>query len=321
MTREAVQALRTLPGIARGADGAPLASPELVNQPFMVTRGGGRENILVRGVEPIGFAVHRSVRIVEGRMFAPQLGEVVIGIGVTRRYAGARLGGTIEFGRRHWRVVGIFDSGGTSFDREIWADVRDVQDDTRRDGYSGIRITVAPDADAAALVRRIETDGRFTLEATPERAYYEEQAESANTLYVLVLTLAVVMGTGALFGALNTMYAAVAARTPEIGTLRALGFPRRAILLSFLTESIILATVGLVAGSALAALAVLAINTLLAGVQFAMMTFTVATVLLHISPGAVLLGTTIAALIGVLGGLAPAWHAARLPVIDALHRA
>lgn len=321
VTREAAQALRTLPGIARGADGLPLASPELVNQPFMVTREGGRENVLVRGVEPVGFAVHRSVRIVAGRMFEPKLGELVIGTGIARRYAGARLGGTIELGRRHWRVVGIFDSGGTSFDSEIWADVRDVQDDTRRDGYSGIRVTVAPDADPAALVRRIESDGRFTLEAKPEVAYYAEQAESANTLYVLVLTLAIVMGTGALFGALNTMYAAVAARTPEIGTLRALGFPRRAILVSFLTESLILAAVGLVAGTALATLAVVAINTLLAGVQFAMMTFSVATVLLHISPGSVLLGTTIAAVIGVLGGLAPAWHAARLPVVDALHRA
>lgn len=319
--REAAQAIRTLPGIARGADGQPLASPELVNQPFMVTREGGRENVLVRGVEPVAFAVHRSLRIVEGRMFQPKLGEVVIGTGIARRYAGARLGSSIEFGRRHWRVVGVFDSGGTSFDSEIWADVADVQDDTRRQGYSGVRVTLAPEADPAAFVHRVESDGRFTLEATPELAYYEEQAESANTLYVLVLTLAIVMGTGALFGALNTMYAAVAARTPEIGTLRALGFPRRAILVSFLTESLMLAAAGLVGGAALAALAVWSINTLLAGVQFAMMTFSVATVLLHISPGGALLGTTIAVAIGVLGGLAPAWHAARLRVVDALHRA
>ena len=269
----------------------------------------------------MAFAVHRDVRLVAGRIFEPKLGEVVIGTGVARRYAGARLGSTIRFGRRNWHVVGIFDSGGTSFDSEIWADVTDVQDDTRRDGYSGVRITVAPDADVASFVHRIESDGRFTLEATPEVKYYEEQAESANTLYVLVLTLAVVMGTGALFGALNTMYAAVAARTPEIGTLRALGFPRRAILVSFLTESLLLAALGLAAGAALAALAVFGINTLLSGVQFSMMTFSVATVLLHISRGGLLLGATIALTIGFLGGLAPAWHAARLPVIDALHRA
>jgi len=151
--------------------------------------------------------------------------------------------------------------------------------------------------------------------------YYEEQAESANSLYVLVLTLAIVMSVGAVFGAVNTMYAAVASRTAEIGTLRALGFGRGAILLSFLSESLLLATGGLLAGAALAALAVLAIDTLLSGVQFSMMTFTVATVLLHLSPGGFALGLVFATAIGVLGGLAPAWRAAHLRVVDALHRA
>lgn len=319
--REAALALRSLTGVARGTDGEVLASPELVNQPFLVTRTGSRENVLVRGVEPVAFRVHRAVRLREGRMFHPKLGEVVVGRGVAMRYAGAALGRAIEFGRRRWTIVGVFESGGTAFDSEIWADVADVQDDTRRHGYSGVRLTVAPGTDRRALVHRIEGDGRFTLEATPEVDYYREQAETANTLYVLVLTLAVVMGTGAVFGALNTMYAAVASRTPEIGTLRALGFARRTILASFLTESLLLAAVGFVAGTALAALGVLAVNTLLSGVQFSMMSFTVATVLLHISPQGVLLGAAVAAGIGVLGGLAPAWRAAHLRVVDALHRA
>jgi ABC-type lipoprotein release transport system permease subunit len=318
--RDAALAVRAMPGIARGADGLPLVSAEIVNQPFMKTPDGGRENVLVRGVEPRAFDVHRSVKLVRGRMFQPKLGEIVMGADAARRYDG-KLGGTIRFGRRDWTVVGIFDSGGTAFDSEVWADVTDVQDDTRRDGYSGLRITIAPGSDPAALVRRIQDDGRFTLQAKPETAYYSEQADTANALYVLVITLAAIMATGATFGALNTMYAAVANRTAEIGTLRALGFGRGAILVSFLTESMLLAAFGLLAGFALSALAMWAVNTLLSGVAFSMMTFSVATVLLRPSVGGALMGLAFAAAIGVFGGLGPAWRAAHLPVTDALRRA
>ena len=321
ITREGGQTLRTLPGVARNATGEPLASREIVNQPFMRTPAGGRENVLVRGVEPVAFDVHRSVRLVAGRVFQPKLGEIVIGTGALARYAPGGLGSELEFGRRRWRIVGVFDSGGTAFDSEIWADVKDVQDDTRRDGYSGVRLRVAPEADRRALVARIESDARFTLEAKPELDYYREQADTANSLYILVLTLGAVMATGAIFGALNTMYAAVATRTPEIGTLRALGFGRVAILMSFLTESLLLAALGLVAGAGIAALAVYAVNALLSGVQFSMMTFSVATVLLRLSPGGAFLGIAFAAAIGVLGGVFPAWRAAHLRVVDALHRA
>ena len=321
LPRDAAQTLRALSGVARGADGNPLVSREIVNQPFVRTRDGGRENVLVRGVEPTAFAVHRSLRIVAGRIFEPNLGQVVIGSGAVARYAPGGIGSDIEFGRRRWRVVGVFDSGGTAFDSEIWADVADVQDDTRRDGYSGVRLRLASGADRAALVRRIESDARFTLQAKPEVTYYQEQAETANALYVLVLTLATVMATGATFGALNTMYAAVTTRTAEIGTLRALGFGRRAILTAFVSESLLLAAGGLIVGASLAALAVLAINTLLSGVQFSMMTFSVATVFLRLSPGGAALGAAFAAAIGLVGGLAPAWRAAHLRVVEALHRA
>jgi ABC-type antimicrobial peptide transport system permease subunit len=160
-----------------------------------------------------------------------------------------------------------------------------------------------------------------TLEAKPETVYYSEQADAANSLYVLVLVLAVVMATGATFGALNTMYAAVANRTAEIGTLRALGFSRAAILLSFLSESLLLAVGGFVAGVLLGVGAMWTVNTLLQGVAFSMMTFSVATVLLQPSLGGILLGLVFALAIGVLGGIAPAWRASRLRVVDALHRA
>ena len=177
---------------------------------------------------------------------------MVLGVGAARRY---RLGVGSEVAARAAALDGgrLFDAGGTAFDSEIWADVTDVQDDTRREGYSGLRLTVAPGAEARALVRRIESDGRFTLEAKPETTYYAEQAETARSLYILVLTLAIIMGIGATFGALNTMYAAVAHRTAEIGTLRALGFGRGSILASFLAESMLLAAGGLVAGIVLVA--------------------------------------------------------------------
>jgi ABC-type lipoprotein release transport system permease subunit len=241
---------------------------------------------------------------------------------VALRHDGARVGGTLSFGRRTWTVVGVFDGGGTAFDSEIWADVSDVQDDARRpSGCSGIRLRVAPGSDRQALVDAIAADARVTLEAKPETVYYAEQADAANSLYVLVLVLAVVMATGATFGALNTMYAAVASRTAEIGTLRALGFSRAAILLSFLSESLLLAVAGFLAGVLLGVGAMWTVNTLLQGVAFSMMTFSVATVLLQPSVGGLLLGLVFALAIGVLGGLAPAWRASRLRVVDALHRA
>jgi putative ABC transport system permease protein len=322
LTRESVQIVRALPGIAVDDTGRPLVSPEIVNQPFLRTRDGGRENVLVRGVEPTAFVVHPDVRLIDGRIFRPKLGEVVVGKGVALRHDGAHVGGRLAFGRRTWSVVGVFDTGGTAFDSEIWADVTDVQEDTRRpSGCSGIRVRVAPGADRQALIDRIAADARVTLEAKPETVYYEEQADAANSLYVLVLVLAVVMATGATFGALNTMYAAVAGRTAEIGTLRALGFSRMAILLSFLSESLLLAGAGFVAGVALGIGAMWAVNTLLQGVAFSMMTFSVATVLLQPSGGGILLGLVFATAIGVLGGLAPAWRASRLRVVDALHRA
>jgi ABC-type lipoprotein release transport system permease subunit len=321
LTREAVLVVQTLPGIASGPDGRPLVSPEIVNQPFIRTPDG-RENVLVRGVEPAAFVVHRGVRLVEGRMFQPKLGEILVGRGVALRHPEARGGGTLSFGRRTWQVVGVFDGGGTAFDSEIWAAADDVQEDSRRpSGSSGIRLRVAPGADRQALIDRIGGDARVALEAKPETVYYAEQADAANSLYVLVLVLAVVMATGATFGALNTMYAAVAGRTAEIGTLRALGFSRGSILFSFLFESLLLAAGGFCLGVGIGFGAIWSVNALLQGVSFSMMTFTVATVLLQPTTSGVLLGLLFAAAIGTFGGLAPAWHASRLTVVDALHRA
>jgi putative ABC transport system permease protein len=314
--------VRFLEGIARDADGWPLASPELVVQPFFATVQGGRENVLVRGVEPVAFQVHREVRIVAGRMFRARLGEAVIGRGLVGRYRGAALGDVLEFGRGRWRVVGILEAAGSSFESEVWVDVRELAADARRPfPYSGARLRASTPHDLARLEERIDADPRFALDAEPERDYYEKQAEAASSLSLLVIAIAVLAGIGAGFGAANTMYAAVQSRTAEIGTLRALGFSRGAILVSFQIEALALALVGFAAGAALSLLLALALRSWFGGVGFAAATFTTNVVPLTVGPADLALALGLTLVIGLGGGFGPAWRAAHLRPIEALRKA
>jgi ABC-type lipoprotein release transport system permease subunit len=318
---DAYQALRFFEGIARNAQGEPLASPELVVQPFFFRPDGGRENVLVRGVEPVALEVHDEVRIVEGRMLVPSQGEAVLGRGVALRYAGTALGGQMKFGRRSWKVVGILESGGSSYESEVWVDARDLAADAKRPiPYSGMRIKVAPGADRDALMRRIDADSRWSLEAKPETAYYAKQAESANTLYGLVVGLAVLAGIGAVFGATNTMYAAVQARVAEIGTLRALGFSQGSVLVAFLVESVAIAALGLVVGVAVAWPLGLAVSNALGGIGFGAATFSTSVITLRVGAFDVAVASGLAAAIGLAGGLAPAWRASHLRPVEALRK-
>jgi putative ABC transport system permease protein len=321
VSRDAVQALRYLPSIAHTPEGEPLVSPELIIQPFFRPKGGGRENVLVRGVTPIGFLVHDQVHFIAGRPPQSSLGEAAVGVAVSQRYEGARLGETLHFGRRNWAVVGIFTAGGSTFESEVWVDVEDLFTDANRSTYSGVRLTVTPGADQDALIRRIAEDPRISLEAKPEVDYYTEQAEGANTLYLLTSILAVIMGTGAVFGAMNTMFTAVAQRTAEIGTLRALGFSRAAVLGSFVSESVCLAFMGYVGGVLLGVGAIAVVNTVIRGVAFNLASFSTAVVTLHLSPTILLVAFLLATLMGVLGGFFPARRAAGLRVTEALRRA
>ena len=318
---EAYQSVRFFDGIARDENDQPLVSAELVVQPFFNTRDGGRENVLVRGVEPVALAVHDDVEIVEGRMFRPSSGEVIVGRGVAGRYVGAKLGSQLEFGRGTWRVVGIFESGGSSFESEVWTYVRELANDAKRPlPYPGLRVRVAPGADMDALARRIDNDPRYALEARPEQEYYADQAKSANVFYVIVLGLALLAGAGAMFGAANTLYASVQARTAEIGTLRALGFSQGAILVSFLLESLLIAGAGFVIGGSLAWVLGRFVSRLLGGVAFGAVTFTTNVVQLRVGPSDLALALLLALVIGVLGGLLPARRAARLRPVEALRR-
>jgi len=319
---EAFQAIRYLDGIARDSEGLSLASPELVVQPFFHTQDGGRENVLVRGVEPVALAVHDNVHIVEGRMFEPSRSEVIVGRGVVGRYVGAALGSDLKFGRGTWKVVGIFEADGSSFESEVWVDVRELANDAKRPfPYSGFRLRVASPADFKALQDRIDNDPRYALAAQRETDYYAKQSESANSLYVLVVGIAILAGIGAGFGASNTMYAAVQARTAEIGTLRVLGFSRRAILLSFQLEAIALASVGFVIGAAASLGLAAVLRVVMGGIAFGAATFTTNVVTLTVRPNDLLASLVLAVVIGIAGGFGPAWRAARMRPIEALRKA
>lgn len=318
---DAFQSLRYFEGVARDPDGQPLASPELVVQPFFATKQGGRENVLVRGVEPVALRVHEGVTLEQGRMFEPSRKEAIVGKGVVGRYVGAELGSDLVFGRGTWKVVGIFTAGGSSLESEIWADVREVAADAKRPvPYSGVRLKVAPGADRDALARRIDDDPRWALAATPETEYYAKQAESANIFYMIAIGLAALTGVGATFGATNTLYASVQARRAEIGTLRAIGFSRIAILMSFLVESLALALLGFALGSVMAAGLGRAISWMLGGIAFGASTFTTNVVELRVGAADVVAALVLALTVGLAGGFFPALRAARLRPVEALRR-
>lgn len=319
---EAFQALRFFEGIGEDEKGEPLVSPEVVVQPFFHRASGGRENVLVRGIEPIAFAVHREVSIAEGRAPTPGTTEALVGRGIAMRYPEAAVGSELRFGRGSWQVVGILESGGSSFESEVWVDARLLAADAKRSlPYSGFRVRAAEGADLEALARRIDADPRWALEASPETAYYADQAESARTLFIIVIFVAVMAGIGASFGAANAMYAAVQARTAEIGTLRAIGFSRSDVLFAFLAESVATSLVGFLVGGSVAVAAATILSKALGGIGFGASTFTTSVITLRVAPSDLGYAALFAVLIGLGGGMMPAWRAARMRPIDALRRA
>jgi putative ABC transport system permease protein len=308
------EALKYLAAIRRTPAGEPYASPELPVQALMARRDGLRENIVLRGVRPVALLVHDKVHLVEGRMFKPGMNEVIVGRGLTGRYRDCGLGDTLHFGRGAWKVVGIFASGGSSFESEVWGDLYQVLQDTQRGNYyAAVRIKLTPGADAAALIRRIADDPQINLQAESEADYYRDQTVMARRLHALGMIVAVIMAIGAIFAAMNTMYASVSARTTELGTLRALGFSGGAVMLSLLIESLILAS----AAGGLGVILALPINGISATfantVTFSTMVFS-----FRVTMPIVIQAVVFAAVMGLLGGWLPARQAMRMSVVDAL---
>jgi ABC-type lipoprotein release transport system permease subunit len=297
--------------------GRQVASPELfVIFQLQRSDGSGTANVGFRGVTKDGWELLRSktVRIVEGRVPQWATSEVMLGRSTVGRYKGAQIGQSISIARRQWQVVGIFDAGGSGFDSEIWADADQIGDAARRPGYSMMTVKLRSPSEFEGLRTTVDADPRWNLEAKREDRFYEEAAgPTATFVQVMGTIIAVVFAFGATMGAMITMYAQVAARVREIGTLRALGFHRRSVLGSFLVESLILAVLGSVAGCILASLLGAATFTTTNFGSFTEIKFR-----FHFAPRVAVEATIFAVLMGFFGGLLPAARAARLQIAEAI---
>ena len=310
--------LATLPGIATDAQGRALVSAEPVVLISLAKRSNGKaSNVTVRGTSDIGLLLRPGVKIVEGRMLRPGTSEIVVGRATALGFAGVDLGASLRFAGRDWLIVGRFDAGGSGFDSEIWGDSGQMQQAFRRNAFS---IVVFRLADAGLFERtraRIEDDPRLPLEAKPEIRFYAEQSEALATfINILGLSLAVIFSIGAVVGAMITMFAAVASRIAEIGTLRALGFRRGAVLTAFMVESLLLAALGGVVGLA-AASGMQAVDVSTTNFQ----TFAELAFRFVLTPEIAVQAMVFALAMGVLGGFIPAWRAARLQIVDCLRAA
>lgn len=310
--------LDTLPGVATGADGQPLLSRETVVLNSLPKRGSGKaSNVSMRGTTAAGLQLRPQVRLVAGRYFRPGTAEVVVGRAVAEGFAGAELGGLLRFGGREWRIVGVFDGGKTAFDSEIWGDADLMMQSFRRNAFSTVVFRLADPAGFEALTSRIAADPRLQVEAKREQRFYEEQSEAlASFIRILGTALSVIFSVGAVVGAMITMFAAVAQRTGEIATLRALGFRRGAVLLAFLLESLLLALVGGVLGLAGASL-MQTVNISTTNFQ----TFAELAFQFRLTPGIAVRTLLFALAMGLVGGFIPAWRAARLKIVDGLRAA
>ncbi len=307
--------VETEPEIAIGADGRRLLAKEmlvLISMPKRETEK--RSNVAVRGVNAASLALRPQVHLVEGRPPRPGSLEVIAGRNVASRFKGGGLGETLRFGFYTWTIVGIFDAGNTAFSSEVWGDAEQLMQAFRRPVFSSVIFKLRDPSQFETVKKRIEGDPRLTVEAKRETQYYLEQSEvMAKFLRVLGLSLTIIFSLGAVIGAMITMYSAVANRTGEIGTLRALGFPRLAILGSFLFESLFLGLIGGITGLFFASfMQFLTVSTL----NF--QTFSELAFSFTLTPRIILSGLVFALVMGFVGGLLPAVRAARMKIVDAL---
>jgi putative ABC transport system permease protein len=311
-----VQAIENAPGVERGPEG-PRVSPEVVViAAFPLKKTGTDANVQVRGASPRVLEVRDNVRITQGRMFKSGLNELIAGRNVAGTYVGLDLGSAVKFGGGTWTVVGIFDAGGSAFDSELWCDAVVLNQVYKRpqDIFQSLTVHLtSPDA-FTAFKDALISDPRLSVEAERERTYYEKNSQALTTMITVLGTLvAFVMGIGAVFGALNTMYSAITERTREIATMRALGFGGGSVVASFVFESLFIAGLGGVLGC----IVVLPINGWTTGtINF--QTFSHLAFAFRVTPDLLAIGVVFALLMGLVGGLPPAIRAVRRPVASAL---
>jgi len=307
--------LTTLPGIGKDSHGQPMVSGELVVVIVLPRKDGtGEVNVTVRGMMPDGLELRPSVKLAEGRWFQTGQREVVVSQSIRNRFSRAKIGDTMEFGKGSWKVVGVFDAGGSAYESEVWGDVNQMAADfDRTEGYSSAYLSATDPVAADALKNRVSDDQRLKLEGVLETEYYAKQTRSGGPIKIIGIVVAVIMAIGSSFAAMNTMYAAVAYRGREIATLRVLGFSRPSILTSFVLESLMLSLLGALAGILL----MLPFNGMQTGTSNAV-TFSEVVFSLQITPLVAAAAVGFALIMGLVGGFAPAWHAARQNILTAL---
>ena len=319
VTTAQIETLKTLPGVERSGHGDPLASPELVVLINTPKRDGTKTNVQIRGVElPVAFELRPTLKLVRGRMFHPGTDEAIVPESVAERFANADLGNTLKAGSERWTIVGVFDARSTPYDSEIWVDRHNLEGQIKRGpGASSVTLRTSDAAARDRIIASVKGDQRVKLEGKTEKKYYAEQMQTAAPIKFLAYLVGVFMAIGASFGAMNTMYAQVTARTREIGTLRALGYSRRSVLVSFVFESLVLSFLGGIAG---VLLAVVMVRTILTGPVGTNNFRTFSDILFNFEiTGPLMIGGMIFAVaMGLFGGFFPAFRAARLKIVSAL---
>jgi putative ABC transport system permease protein len=313
-TRTQFQDLKFKPGIATGTNGQPLASLEVITVINLASTDAGEgTNVTVRGLQPSGIEMRHSVKIASGRWFQQGKRELVAGKIAAERYPEAQIGRKVRFGRGDWEIVGIMDAGRGAQASELWGDVNQIGSDLQRLEVLSSALVRATDAvTAKALANDINNDQRLNMNAVSEEEYYAAQTASAAPIEYIGIFVAVIMAVGSAFASMNTMYAAVARRAREIGTLRVLGFSQGSILLSFFLESVLLSGLGGVLGC----LMVLPLNGITTGIGNS--NFSETAFNFHVSGGIMLIGMAFAVILGAAGGLFPASNAARKEILTAL---
>lgn len=313
--RRQASILETLPEIALGEDGRRLIAKELL---VLITmqkkKSGGIANVVIRGIGKRSLSLRPQVKLITGRMPGWGTSEIVVGQSVAKRFKNSGLGKTLSFAMRSWKIVGIFDAGDTGFSSEIWGDADQLMQSFRRQTYSSIIFRLRYSPLFNGLKKRISNDPRLTMSVMREKDYYLKQSETMATfLRILGISLTLIFSIGAVVGAMITMYAAVANRTAEIGTLRALGFQRKSILFAFLLESLILGFSGGCAGLLFASLLQLMTISTMNFQTFSELAFSFA-----ITPGIIIKSMAFSLFMGFAGGVLPAFRASRMNIVDSL---